>query len=208
MKTIFILSLIFAAMCRHGTFIPPPDKITVDTAKCILTNKHDFTIIRVYTADGKIDPNALNNLAAAHEAGFKDIEVSISPCLTSEPEDQVKEVIELLKKDHLHGIWINVDVRGWREFKSFNQMFLEDLVNGFTKAGIKVGIISSKLQWEDFFTASYSAQSKLPLAYVSLNKEANFNDFKAFGGWKKPFAKHYQSGADLCSLKMELLYKE
>eukprot|EP01022_Parablepharisma_sp_SALTPOND_P004506 TRINITY_DN120406_c0_g1_i1.p9 TRINITY_DN120406_c0_g1~~TRINITY_DN120406_c0_g1_i1.p9 ORF type:complete len:258 (+),score=29.66 TRINITY_DN120406_c0_g1_i1:6970-7743(+) len=207
MKLIFVVSLAMAVMCHLGTLVPPPGKLTPETAKCLLGSGHDFTAIRVYTSEGKVDPNAVANLQAAMTAGFKNIDVFVSPCLPCEPETQIKEVVDMLKGKKPGTLWINIDVPGWREFKAFNQLFLEDLLNGFSKAGLKVGILGSKFQWEEFFGPGYSGGSKYDLMYESLNKKADFNDFKPFGGWRKPAAKHFQSGALLCSLKMELLFK-
>ena len=78
----------------------------------------------------------------------------------------------------------------------------------FSGAGIKIGILSTKVQWEEYFGSDYSGASRSPLMYEALNKDPSFKDFRAFGGWRKPAAKYFQSEAPICSLKLDLAYSE
>lgn len=94
------------------------DKLTADTFKCLIGSKHDFTVIRGYTSEGKLDPNLLTNIKAAKEAGIKNVDVFVNPCLPCEPEEQVKAVVNALKGQPFGKVWINIDVPGWREFKN------------------------------------------------------------------------------------------
>ncbi len=206
MKLFFVAFLAVVAMCKLGTLVH--DKMTVDSYKCLLNSKHEFTAIRALTSDGKVDDNLIVNLKNAKDAGLKDIDVYISPCLPCEPEDQIAAVVNALKGQQYGKIYINIDVPGWREFKNFNQMFLEDVINGLTKAGIKFGVLSTKAQWEEYFGPDYSHASRFPLMYESLNKDPSFKDFKPFGGWRKPAAKFFQADASICSLKLDLAYAE
>ena len=198
----------FLCECHLGTMIPPPTSLSPDTAKCLIAAKHHFTIIRASMTDGKVDPNVVRNYNAAKAAGFQNIDLLISPCITCEPATIIQEMISATKDLGATRIWINVDVPGWREFRSFNQVFLGDLIDEITKAGKKAGVLVSKFQWNDVFGEDFAGASAQELAYVRLNKKATFKDFEPFGGWTKPYAKHYESDAVLCKEKMNLVYKE
>jgi hypothetical protein len=206
-KILCLIALVLAAQCKIGTLIPPPDKISADNAKCLIGAKHEFIIIRGSQVSGKADPAVVSNAAVAKAAGFADIDLFFSPCIPCDPKDQSTEFINAIKAVTYAKIWIVIGVPGWREFKAFNQAYLEELIGYLTKTGKKVGILSSKFQWEDTFGPSYSGAAKLDLMYESLNKDASFKDYKPFGGWKTPVAKHYESGASVCTFKMEMVFK-
>ena len=207
-KLICVLALVFAAQCKLGVLVPPPAALTVEQGKCLLTNKYEAIVLRASLTSGDADPKIAANYKAAVDAGFKDIELSISPCLPCEPVDQVKAMAAAIKGINYARIWITIDVPGWREFKAFNQVYIQDMIGQLKSLGKKIGILSSKFQWEDNFGADFSGASGLELMFEALDKDPSFKSFKAFGGWRKPYAKHYNSGADLCSSKMELIFKE
>ncbi len=208
LKTICVISLAVMAACRLGAMVPPPDALTSENAKCLIAKNHDFVIVRAYTSAGKVDRNFLSNLKIAKAAGFKTIDISVSPCLPCDPAEQVHEILTAVAGLDFAKIWVVIDVPGWREFKEFNRMFLDDMVSGLAKAGKSVGVFASKYEWEEAFGDDYDGASKYPLMYKNLNKVASFSDFRSFGGWKKAEVKQYQSGASLCSLKLDLAYRE
>ena len=208
MRAVILLFLAAVAFCRLGVLIPTPDKLTPETAKCLLAAGYDFVVIRAYLSAGNVDPNAIPNIQAAKAAGFKDIDVYMAPCLPCEPIEQTKDMLKALKDQPYSRAFISIDVPGWREFKSFNQAFLEDVITEIAKAGKKPAVFSTKFLWEDNLGRDYSGASKYELMYENLNKDPSFKDYQPFGGWRKPFAKHYATAAPICSLKMELVYKE
>jgi len=206
-KVLCLITLALVAQCKIGTLIPPPDKITEDNAKCLIGAKHTFINIRGSQVSGKADPAVVSNAAAAKSAGFTDVDLIFAPCLPCAASEQTTEFINAVKTIAYARIWVVIDVPGWREFKAFNQAYLEELIGLLQKTGKKVGMLTSKFSWEDNFGASYSGASKLDLMYENLNKDPSFGDFKPFGGWKTPFAKHYESGASVCTFKMEMVFK-
>ncbi len=211
MKKLCIFSLVMVAVyCASsiGTLIPPPDKLTMESGKCLVDAKHKFAIIRASISTGEVDPGLAENFKAATASGMPEIEFSVSPCVPCDPVDQAKKTIEAIKGYPAKRIWVNIKVPGWREFKDFNRGYLEDLLKEFEKAGKRVGVIAAKFQWEEFFGADYSGGAKYDLMYEALDKKPSFKGFRKFGGWKKPVAKHYESGATVCSMKMEMVYRE
>jgi len=54
--------------------------------------------------------------------------------------------------------------------------------------------------------SSFTGGDKLPLWYPHYQSppQPNFNDFAAFGGWTKPFAKQYAGDSTVCSADVDL----
>lgn len=83
---------------------------TTDTWKCLMTD-HNITYakIRVYRSIGDVDTNCPSTLSSAYEAGIKDLDVYIFPCVSSSkystsngitcesPADQVRRSIQHLE---------------------------------------------------------------------------------------------------------------
>lgn len=46
--------------------------------------------------------------------------------------------------------------------------------------------------------------SHLPLWYARYNNKQNFDDFRPFGGWMKPYMKQYQGDKILCDMIVDL----
>ena len=208
MRVVILLVLAAVVFGRLGVLIPQPAKLTAETAKCLLDAKYDFVVIRAWVPSGNVDPNAIANIQAAKAAGFKDIDVYMAPCLPCEPIDQTKTMLQALKDQPYSRVFVSIDVPGWREFKSFNQLFLEDVLTEIAKGSKKPAVFSTKFLWEDNLGRDYSGASKYDLMYENLNKDPSFKDYQPFGGWRKPYSKHYATGAPVCSLNMELVYKE
>ncbi len=206
-KAFCILAMAIVATCHLGALIPPPDTFTADNAKCLMNNKHDFIVLRVSTSDGKVDSHFAANYKAAKAAGYKSIDAYFVPCIPCDPADQSKVAIEAIKGLDIGKIWIEIGVQGWREFKNFNRMYLEDLMTALTPSGKKLGILSSKYEWDENLGEDYDGASSKGLMYKSLDKDPSFKGYKTFGGWRKPEAKQYQAAATLCSLKVDLAYK-
>ena len=206
MKSFILALLIVAVLCKKGILIPEPQKLTEENAKCLVTSKIEFVAIRGYMVIGKVDPNLISNLEAASKAGIKDLNVYVSLRLQDEPEPQIKAVGAALKGKKINILWVDIDVPGWREFVDFNTQTLEIIIATAKKLGFKVGIMGNKAAWERAFK-TYKHKGDLPLLYKSLDGKADFKDYKAFGGWAKPDAKHYKSGEALCKFKAEMLFK-
>eukprot|EP00831_Metopus_contortus_P077711 TRINITY_DN7360_c0_g1_i4.p1 TRINITY_DN7360_c0_g1~~TRINITY_DN7360_c0_g1_i4.p1 ORF type:complete len:241 (-),score=52.42 TRINITY_DN7360_c0_g1_i4:145-867(-) len=189
MIRIFGLMLIVASLCHLGAIIPPPKVISAENVKCLINAKQNYIMIRGYISSGTVDPYMKTNVKTAVENGITTIDLVFNPCVSHAPEEQAMEFIDAIKGIAVQNIWINVDVPGWREFKNFNILFMEDLLAALSKSGKNIGIFSSKFLWEDNFGSSFHGASSKRLMYENLNKDPSFKDFKSFGGWKKPYAK-------------------
>jgi len=200
----FIFSLLIATvLCIEGVIIPPPDILTNETAKCFLDADKKFLLARTYFEIGKVDNNGVKNLRIAAEAGFDSVLPFVYPSMYVEPKQQIDAVAEALKGMKFKVLWIDIDIKSWREFKNMNIETMKDLVNGYTKAGFNVGVIATRHKWEEAF--GNWQLGGYPLIYESLDGKPDFNDFRPFGGFKTPVGKHYVN-KNLCGVTAQMVY--
>ncbi len=205
---LFALVIVFtvADAVKLGSELVPTTVLTPEKAKCILEKGYEFVLIHAYTTDGRVNPNALNNIAVAKEAGFKEIDLYFGPCFACEPDVQAREILAALKEVQYGKIWIKIGSKGWREFPYYNRRYLKTIMDQFPKE--KVGILVSKFEWEDPFRKDYDGAKDYSLMYKSPNKDPSFDDFVPFGGWKKPEAKLFEADDIICETGMNLISKE
>jgi len=200
----FIFSLLLASIfCFDGIITPPPEILTKETAKCFLNANVTFLISRIYFELGKVDDNGVQNLRTALAEGFMRVYPYVYPSMYTGPKDQVKDVVEALKGIKVQCIFIDINIKSWREFKNMNIQALRDLINAYKAAGFQIGIIGTRHMWEQAF-GSWEL-GNYPLIYESLDGKRDFNDFRPFGGFKEPAGKHY-SDKELCGYKVQMVY--
>jgi hypothetical protein len=51
---------------------------------------------------------------------------------------------------------------------------------------------------------SWNGASSYQLWYVHNDGTPSFSDFKAFGGWNKPYAKQYRGNTSMCNTSVHL----
>jgi len=201
----FIFSLLLASiLCFEGVIIPQPDILTNETAKCFVDADVSFLLGRAYFEIGKVDHNFVNNSWIALEAGIKRVYPFVYPSLYVSPTDQVKAVVDLLRGTNFEYIFIDIDIRSWREPKNMNVETMRELINGYTRAGYKVGIIATRYMWEQAF-GNWHLEGRYSLIYESLDGRRDFKHFKPFGGFKHPVGKHY-TNKNLCGVIAQMVY--
>lgn len=205
MKFLIFAFLVVAGLCINGVMIPPPDQLTATIAKCFVSSDIKFMLVRTYLASGKVDKNVVANIKAAHEAGAGEVHAFAYPAMYTEPKEQIADILKTLKGLNTTRIWININIPDWREFHQMNIETLRDLIAGFQRGGHKVGIIGTAKVWHEAF-GSFTLRGDIPLIYESMNGKPDFKDFRRFGGWRSPYAKHYIS-KNLCNVRAELVYR-
>jgi len=200
----FIFSLLLATVfCVEGLITPPPETLTNDTAKCFINFKRTFLISRVYFELGKVDDNGVQNLRTARDAGIDPVFPYVYPSMYTEIKEQIKDVVDALKGMRFKLLWIDINIKSWREFKSMNIQTMKDLISGYKAAGFDVGIIATRAMWDQAF--GNWELGNYPLIYESLDGRPDFNDFRPFGGFKEPVGKHY-ADRELCGHKVQMVY--
>jgi hypothetical protein len=69
--------------------------------------------------------------------------------------------------------------------------------------GVKFGIYTSKSQWISIMNDVTKFSSYSPLWYTQHDHEKSFNDFQAFGGWRKPSIKQFISDVKECGVVLD-----
>ncbi len=201
LSLIFLVSVLSVATCHLGIDIPTPEILTTDQAKCLLANNFDTLYIRAYRSSGTVDPNVLTNIANAVTAGFKDISVYIFPCVPcGNPRKQVQDTILHLGKAPYVKLWLDIEERAWTKDKSFNQQFVTELLDEMKKCGKPTGVYASLYQWDQIVGKDWEGAKDHLLWYPRWDHNANFDDFKPFGGWTKPYAKQYEPNGNICGM--------
>uniref|UniRef100_A0AC35GRK8 Lysozyme n=1 Tax=Panagrolaimus sp. PS1159 TaxID=55785 RepID=A0AC35GRK8_9BILA len=181
----FLLSLTEATLGWDGI-----QAVDVNGFKCLSQNGYSFYIARVWRSIGSADPTGIQNIKNARQAGWKYVDGYIFPCFKKScgsAKDQVKATLDRLSKDNakIGMLWLDVEVENWPADKSANQAFILDMAKQAEEMGTKVGIYTSKNNW-DQIVGNWSGVSDKPLWYAHWDGQQNFNGFKAFGGWRKP----------------------
>ena len=115
------------------------------------------------------------------------------------------QMIQNLSKSNYSQIWIDMETNtspgcGWGKDYQANCQFTEQLVSAAKKSGKKVGIYASIYMWTTIMGGVNNCPKfvNLPVWYAHYDGIKNFSDFKAFGGWTKPYAKQFKGTTSLC----------
>jgi len=159
-----------------------------------------FVIVRTYQSNGRVDPNGANTIKNARAAGISYVDAYHFPDTKLNAKQQVTDNINNLKS---HGATIGMlwfDIEGTQYWKdcNFNQNFLQEMVDQGKALGYKIGIYSSKSQWDPIMCSS-TKFSSLPIWYAHYDKNPSFSDWVNFGGWTKPAIKQYEGDTTVCS---------
>jgi len=201
-STLLLISLIFTVIyAKLGLDLPTPDLLTPDSAKCLLQNHYESLFIRCYRSYGKVDPNVLTNIKIARAAGYKDIDVYIFPCVPcGNPRQQVIDALKNLEGIDVGMVWLDVEEYAWTKNKTYNQEFVLAQLDQVTKGGRKVGVYTNWHEWDVTVGREWDGASAHPLWFAYWDHDPSFNNFRQFGGWKKPDAKQYESEGKVCGL--------
>jgi len=105
-------------------------------------------------------------------------------------------------------IWLDIEgSQYWTGNAENNKAWYQNLVDSCKSSGFSCGVYTSANNWQTIFgSTSYSYGSNLPLWYAHYDNNPSFSDFKAFGGWSKPYAKQYQGDTTMCSMGVDKNY--
>jgi hypothetical protein len=122
--------------------------------------------------------------------------------------DILKEVISSYGIP-MSSLWIEViQSSEWYNSPTQNRASFLDVIKAGQAAGIKLGIQSSKQDWETLFGSDFTDPSfnSIPLTYPGADDNMDFKDFQAFGPWKEPHKKILKSVFHDCNLSSQIMW--
>lgn len=72
-----------------------------------------------------------------------------------------------------------------------------------------VGVYTNAYYWGEIFGSSKACvkAGEALLWYAHYDNKPNFSDFKAFGGWTKPYMKQYAQNIKVCTANTDLNWR-
>ncbi|GMR41028.1 hypothetical protein PMAYCL1PPCAC_11223, partial [Pristionchus mayeri] len=170
--------------------------ISTSTFSCLKDNGYSFYISRIYRSNGAIDTTGIQNIKNAWSAGLSFVDAYIFPCHSSSCPSAAGQVENALNEMWSRGamvgtVWIDVEIYNWSSNQGANRQFILDMVNKASEMGVYVGIYTNNNNWDEIVGINWSGVSQYPLWWANYNGQANFNNFKPFGGWSKPAIHQY-----------------
>lgn len=175
---------------------------------CFKNAGYTFAIPRGYQSFGRVDPSLASNVRNARANGMRNVDAYMFPCpKCGNAAGQVNSLVSSIKNNGLNVGMIWLDVEGtqyWLGNAAKNRAFFNSLLAAAAKSGKKIGIYSSKYMWTSLFGNGYTSGGNYPLWYAHYDGKANFSDFSAFGGFKKPAIKQYVGDTTVCGRGVDL----
>ncbi len=199
MKVIIFCLLAALAVAKTFSFVDIKEQIT--NAAC-LKQSYARVCVRGFQSIGRVDPYLEKNLKALSNVSLT-ADVYMLPCVyCNDPEAQAEKIMAVLKVNAYNTLWVQVE-GAWGADQATNQVFIQMLIKALQSKGVKkVGIFTFQPTWDRIFGKAFDALSSLPLWYTRWNGDPEAKDFVAFGGWKKPTAKQYDTDDDSCSVNI------
>ena len=189
---VIILCLLVVCAFSATTFMDIWEEI--DDINCTLKSYTDM-VFRVYQSVGKVEPNFAKNVKYVKDSKANvSLSVYIVPCITCDVPKQVAEIAAAIKDIKLNMLWIVVQ-GSWNHNKNTNAAFLQSFIDEVKKLG-EVGIQTDSMSWTRNMGREHSNFSSLKLWFVLHDKRPD-GGFMPFGGWRRAFAKQYET-AELC----------
>lgn len=196
MKVLIFCLLAALAVAKTVPFVDIKDQIK--DAKC-LKDSYSRVCVRGYMSIGRVDPYLVKNLAATKEVSLT-TDVYMLPCFyCANPEKQAEDLMAVLNANTYNTLWVQVD-GAWGMNQAKNQAFMRNLTASLKSKGARLGIFTFQPTWDRIFGKAFDEFSSLPLWYTRWNGDPAADDFVAFGGWKKPAAKQYDTDDEECSV--------
>ena len=169
-------------------------KFTPEDFKCIIQSGHgDFIIERAWRSYGTLDPNIIDNLGNAWNAGFNYVDVYMFPCIPcGNPQKQVDDMLSGIHDARFQIIWLDIEVYQWNADIEINRQFIRGLVNELKASEMKFGFYSDATSWKKI-VGDWTEMADEMLWY------AQWDNSPSFGGWTKPYMKQYRRDQKLCN---------
>ena len=226
MLKIFLIYLAIAvALAVRGVDLEYRSNVPLvaDDIKCLQELGAEYFILES-DAYYNISPYAQNFTVASQlllDAGINRIDTKIYICTDTIVENVVNRLQSVISGSNFNGtVWLLIQEseynmcwygEGMKGFIPFVEFIVEEL----QFYDFQVGILTDYTSWTSLVEYSDIKKStllpKLPLAYVSLNTDYNFDDYNStseFGDWKKPTRKEDYYTTGFCNNDMQWTYSE
>jgi len=154
----------------------------------------DLTTVSIYNSNDGVVTTAVPNIVSARTVGYVYVAGYMEPCYScGNPSAQIADAINNLinNKVDIDQLWISVfDANDWSTYPSSSITFLYNLVNQSLAIKRNVGIYTDMSHWSSIMNST-TEFNNLDLWYGGTNSDANFDDFKTFGGWTYPTIKQF-----------------
>jgi GH25 family lysozyme M1 (1,4-beta-N-acetylmuramidase) len=221
--TFSLLATLGSSLGRFGfdTSLQVLRGATYSDFQCLRHHNYTFAVLQAFDGDNGYNWDIDKCTNWAWNAGFYNVDVYIFMCPNcrgnNPPESAIQQIINNLRSQNVKFglLWLDVEYCDgcWND-RSSNAKFLSKAVSQVISMGNKVGIYSSKNDWENVL-GNNTAFSTFPLWYANWNRKyesflgqvvrmkchpnemyfsgiPNFNDgLYRFGGWTWPTMKQY-----------------
>ena len=96
-------------------------------------------------------------------------------------------------------LWLNIEGI-WNNNTDKNIQFLDELIQQINSSAVRFGINTSRYHWTSIMNNVTKFSSDSPLWYVHHDNDQSFEDFRAFGGWKRPSMKQFIRDVKKCGV--------
>jgi len=180
--------------------------VSQNSFTCIKNSGYgNFAVVRTYQSNGHVDANGANTIKNARAAGIPYVDAYHFPSTGVNAKTQVADNINNLraKGASIGMLWFDIEGTQYWKDCSFNQNFLQQMIDQANSMSVRIGIYSSKSQWDPIMCSS-TKFSSLPIWYAHYDKNPAFSDWVNFGGWTKPAIKQYEGDTTVCSVGVDL----
>jgi GH25 family lysozyme M1 (1,4-beta-N-acetylmuramidase) len=182
----------------------------VSTDQCLKSKGYKFAIVRVFQSFGNVDPHGKQNLINAHKANLT-TGAYMFPCRSKSANSQVDSVVKELDSTTYDYLWLDIETNpskgcGWSSNTKSNCDFLMDLINRVKHHKKNPAVYCSEYMWKTIMGSDQACPQAgtVLLWYPHYNGVKNFNDFKPFGGWKKPLIKQFSGTNSVCGARIDM----
>ncbi|UMM35494.1 hypothetical protein L5515_008091 [Caenorhabditis briggsae] len=186
---------------------------TLAQMNCLKTSRYAAVFLRAFapTGSGVFDTTSVNNIRNAYSAGLG-IEVYMTPQPLSSLQGY--QQLDLLYNGltnngiTIRSVWIQVtSPANWQKSATTNVNFINSIVSRAKQYGLTVGIYTNQYDWSQITGNWATLSSDVLLWYwhvlgggVTGETPATFDDFRAFGSFKKASVKQFAQVESVCSL--------
>ncbi|UMM35492.1 hypothetical protein L5515_008090 [Caenorhabditis briggsae] len=180
---------------------------------CLKKAKYQVVFVRGFApaGSGSFDMNVVGSIRNAYNAGLG-IEVYMTPQPSSSYQgyQQLDILYNGLTSNGItvRSVWIQVtSPSNWPRSTTSNINFINSIVSRAKQLGLTVGIYTSQYDWSQITGQWNTLSSDVLLWYwnvlgsgVNGETKATFDDFRAFGSFKKASAKQYAQVETVCQM--------